>query len=86
MEAADARRSQQGRRRKGRDVAKVRRGEGYSWLWRVGWRLQYILLHVYGPASLDEARDPLHQMRRDRLRRQRLHAERSALGDRDPGS
>lgn len=57
-------------------MGKVPRGEGFSWLWRVGWRLEYVLLHVYGPASLDEARDPLHQMRADRARRKALHEQR----------
>lgn len=57
-------------------MGKVPRGEGFSWLWRVGWRLEYVLLHVYGPASLDEERDPLHQMRADRARRKALHEQR----------
>jgi hypothetical protein len=59
-------------------MGKVPRGEGYSLLWRLGWRFEYVLMHIYGAASLDDARDPKVQMRRDRERRKRLHDARKA--------
>ncbi|MET0693530.1 MAG: hypothetical protein ABWX96_15915 [Propionibacteriaceae bacterium] len=59
-------------------MARIPRGDGYSLLWRMGWRFEYVLMHVYGPATLDDARDPKHQMRQDRARRQALHRQRQA--------
>lgn len=59
-------------------MGKVPRGEGFSMLWRMGWRFEYVMMHVFGPASLDDARDPRKQMRRDRARRQALHQKRQA--------
>jgi hypothetical protein len=59
-------------------MGKVPRGEGYSLLWRLGWRFEYVLMHIYGAASLDDARDPKVQMRRDRERRKSLHDARKA--------
>lgn len=57
-------------------MSKIPRGDGFSWPWRMGWRFEYVLLHVYGPATLDDARDPKHEMRLDRERRRGLHDER----------
>ena len=59
-------------------MRKIPRGEGYSLLWRMGWRFEYALLHIYGPATLDDARDPKYQMRQDRARRKALHEARKA--------
>lgn len=59
-------------------MAKVARGEGYSLLYRIGWRIQYALMHVYGPPDLDDELDPKVQMRRERARRQALWAQRQA--------
>jgi len=59
-------------------MAKIPRDERYSLFWRIGWYINYGLLHVYGPASLDEARDPLVAMRRERDYRKAAHQRRRA--------
>lgn len=45
------------------------RNAGLSLPYRIGWRLQYMLLHVYGPAQLAGGNDPRSRLRRDRERR-----------------
>lgn len=50
--------------------------ERFGWLWRLRWNVEYGLMHVYGPADLDEARDPRAQMRRDHDRRKAAHEAR----------
>lgn len=42
---------------------------GFSLFYRIRWWVKYALLHVLGPASLDDARDPRAAMRRDYERR-----------------
>jgi hypothetical protein len=61
-------------------MPRVARGDGYSLLYRFGWRIEYVLMHLYGPATLDEARDPKAEMRRDRARRRELYLQRKAAG------
>ncbi|HET9872043.1 MAG TPA: hypothetical protein VFP89_05540 [Propionibacteriaceae bacterium] len=63
-------------------MSRVPRGEGFSLLWRVGWRIEYMLLHLYGPATMDEDRDPKVEMRRERARRKALYEERKAARSR----
>lgn len=53
--------------RSGEDTQK----QGFSLFFRIRWWVKYALLHVLGPASLDEARDPRSAMRRDYERRRR---------------
>ncbi|MCW2811065.1 MAG: hypothetical protein JWP61_1523 [Friedmanniella sp.] len=59
-------------------MAKVARGEGFSLLWRLGWNIEYTLLHAVGPATLDDARDPRVAMERDYERRKALHLARTS--------
>lgn len=40
--------------------------EGLSLWYRFTWRMQYLLLTVYGPARLDGPRDPLTRLERQR--------------------
>ncbi len=53
-------------------VDKPRGRDGFSWLYRVGFRIEYGLMHVMGPPALDPGRDPRHQMKRDHERRREL--------------
>jgi hypothetical protein len=48
----------------------------------MGWRIEYMLLHLYGPATMDEDRDPKVEMRRERARRKALYEERKAARSR----
>ena len=59
-------------------MARATRGDGYSIVYRIGWRVEYALMHVYGPAQLDEDHDPKVEMRADRNRRKALQQERKA--------
>jgi hypothetical protein len=59
-------------------MTKVPPGEGFSPLWRIGWHIQHALLHVFGPASLDAARDPRVAMRRQYDLRKAAHLRRQA--------
>ncbi len=56
----------------------VPRHERYGWFWRLRWNVEYALMHVYGPADLDEERDPRAEMRRDRDRRKAAHEARQS--------
>lgn len=40
--------------------------EGLSLWYRITWRLNYLLLTVYGPARLDGPNDPLTRLERQR--------------------
>lgn len=55
------------------------RHEGLSLPYRFFWKLEWWLLHVYGPASLSEELDPRRQKERDRQSRQ-AHARAERLG------
>jgi hypothetical protein len=55
------------------------RHEGLSLPYRFFWKLEWWLLHVYGPASLSEELDPRRQKERDRQKRQ-AHARAERLG------
>lgn len=59
-------------------MGKVPRHERYGWFWRLRWNLEYGLLQVYGPAHLDDSRDPRVEMRRDRDRRKAAYEARKA--------
>jgi len=52
--------------------------ERYGRFWRFRWNVEYALMHVYGPADLDEERDPKVAMRRDRDLRKAAHEARQA--------
>lgn len=54
----------------------TRRGHGFGVGYRISWRIEYVLLHVFGPAQLDEARDPRARMRREYARRKAEHERR----------
>jgi hypothetical protein len=45
------------------------KNEGLSLGYRLKWRLNYVLLHVAGPATLSEELDPRCRMRRERAAR-----------------
>ncbi len=53
-------------------------GDGYSLLYRIGWEIEYTLLHVFGPASLSREQDPRLVMKKDHDRRKALWLERRA--------
>jgi hypothetical protein len=40
--------------------------EGLSVLYRLGWRIRYIGMHLYGPAQLDGQSDPHERLKRER--------------------
>ena len=56
----------------------VARGDGYSLLYRIGWEIEYTLLHIAGPASLSREQDPRLAMKKDHDRRKALWLERKA--------
>ena len=37
--------------------------------WRTGWKVRRFLMHIWGPAQLDSARDPLRLLARERTER-----------------
>jgi hypothetical protein len=45
------------------------KNEGLSFGYRLAWRLNYVLLHAAGPATLSEELDPRARMRRERAAR-----------------
>jgi hypothetical protein len=45
------------------------KNEGLSLGYRLSWRLNYLLLHVAGPATLSKELDPRCRMRRERATR-----------------
>lgn len=57
---------------------KIPRHERYGRLWRLRWYVEYGLMHVYGPAALDDERDPRADMRRERDERKAAHEARQA--------
>ncbi len=59
-------------------MPKVARGDGYSIFYRIGWEIEYTLMHVFGPARLDGQRDPRVAMKTDHERRKQLWLERKA--------
>lgn len=60
------------------------RDERFGWFWRLRWTVEYALMHVYGPAALDDDRDPRVAMRRDHDRRRAAHQARVAGSERVP--
>ncbi|MFC7623778.1 hypothetical protein [Microlunatus sp. GCM10028923] len=50
--------------------------DGFGLGYRIRWWIEYGLLHVLGPAQLDERRDPRARMRRDYARRKAEHERR----------
>ncbi|GAB3749743.1 hypothetical protein [Microlunatus parietis] len=54
-------------------TAATRRGDGFGLGYRIRWWIEYGLMHVLGPAQLDEARDPRARMRREYARRKSQH-------------
>ncbi|MFL6025688.1 MAG: hypothetical protein ACJ72G_09390 [Friedmanniella sp.] len=59
-------------------MAKVPPGDGYSILYRLGWEIEYTLMHVFGPATQDGDKDPRVAMKKDHDRRRQLWLERKA--------
>ena len=52
--------------------------------YRLGWRLRYALVSVFGPAQLGTADDPQQKLRRERERRvEQARAERKSSGAAD---
>ena len=46
--------------------------------WRAGWRVRRFLLLIWGPSQLDEARDPVRQLVRERTERYAARARGAA--------
>jgi hypothetical protein len=61
---------------------KVARKDGYSLRYRIGWEIEYTLLHVFGPATQNGDNDPRVAMKKDHDRRKALWLERKAAGQR----
>lgn len=56
------------------------RNEGLGLLYRFFWKLEWLLLHVYGPAQLTDAQDPRVQKEHERRRLQaRARAKRLGI-------
>ncbi|MCZ3386444.1 MAG: hypothetical protein LH630_05660 [Actinomycetia bacterium] len=47
--------------------------------WRLGYRIRWLALSVFGPAQLDDDADPLKQLKRERERRFAVRAARRRL-------
>lgn len=47
-------------------MAKTADREGLSLLYRLGWRIRYIGMHMYGPAQLDGQSDPHERLKQER--------------------
>ena len=47
--------------------------DSFSLLYRVGFRINYTLLHVMGPPSLSPENDPRHRAKKEYDRRRELH-------------
>lgn len=58
-------------------MAVRRRHDKFSLGFRIRWWIEYGLLHIFGPATLDDRRDPRAAMRRE-------YARRRAADPRDP--
>ncbi|ASU61295.1 hypothetical protein [Nocardiopsis dassonvillei] len=54
-------------------MEKPRGKDSFSLLYRTGFRINYALLHVMGPASLTPETDPQHRAKREYERRRELH-------------
>ena len=55
--------------------------EGLSLAYRIGWRVRYLGLHVFGPAQLGELDDPHERLKRERAARvAAARARRSSAG------
>lgn len=57
------------------------KNEGLGLGYRFGWRVRRILMTVFGPATLDEAQDPIRRLERERA--DRVAAARRAREDRE---
>ena len=60
----------------------TRHPDGFGLGYRIRWWLEYGLMHILGPAQLDEARDPRARMRREYARRKAEHERRQQPPDR----
>jgi hypothetical protein len=40
--------------------------EGLTWRYRIGYRIKWIGMHMYGPAQLGDAEDPHRRLERQR--------------------
>jgi hypothetical protein len=67
---------------------KPRGKDSFSWFYRVGFRINYILLHIMGPASLSAEADPRRREKREYERRRDLHRAWKAQqrGEADPAA
>ncbi|PDP89507.1 hypothetical protein CQJ94_00735 [Glycomyces fuscus] len=54
---------------------KPRGKDSFSLLYRTGFRINYALLHVMGPAALTPETDPQHRAKKEYERRRELHRE-----------
>ncbi|MFD6095182.1 hypothetical protein ACFVWN_08765 [Nocardiopsis flavescens] len=52
---------------------KPRGDDSFSLLYRVGFRINYALLHVMGPAALSPEADPAQRAKKEYERRRELH-------------
>jgi hypothetical protein len=59
--------------------------DSFSLLYRAGFRINYALLHVMGPAALTPEADPLHRAKKEYDRRRALHREWKAHRRADAG-
>ena len=50
-------------------MSKKPENEGLSLLYRIRWRVTWLLLHVFGPADLLDQIDPRRRMERERAAR-----------------
>jgi hypothetical protein len=50
--------------------------EGLSLMYRIGWHIRYIGMHLYGPAQLEGENDPHERLKRER--REKVQAARRA--------
>jgi hypothetical protein len=65
-------------------MAKKADREGLSLLYRIGWRIRYIGMHMYGPAQLDGLSDPHERLKRER--QQKVDAARRVRRARQEGA
>lgn len=56
-------------------MGKPRGKDSFSLLYRTGFRINYALLHVMGPATLIPSADPRYRAKSEYERRRELHRE-----------
>ncbi|GAA4283717.1 hypothetical protein GCM10022261_12480 [Brevibacterium daeguense] len=52
---------------------KPRGQDSFGWAYKVGFWFQYIIVHIVGPATTNDNRDPRVQLKREYERRRQLH-------------